>query len=291
MTEISNGWATRRAHRGAVLLDQRDPGWARRIDLAALDMHHFRLCVAGQLARPHPGRPPSAAWDDVWDDVWYVRDFLGLRLAAAQVDHGFTVSVARAGDDLAWQLLGLAWTSEVTARVDDVVLQHMLPMSATEPLRMADTLTIALRVKGAVLASDPAAALLELTAPLGRRLLAYMDQVRDLQTQSEVPLEEVRSVDRGGSHLTWLVDVAPPLDQNELLRHDWALLQGDRLASILAAIEAAPELPAKVDAATLVVGPDRISWRSYAKHSDDDEPFITPDLRRDTLADLLAQLG
>jgi hypothetical protein len=161
---------------------------------------------------------------------------------------------------------------------------------------MPDTLTIALRVNGAVDAGDPAAALLDLTAPLGRRLLAYMDQVRDLQTQEPVPEEGVRSVDRRGSHLTWLVDVDPPLDHHELQGHDWALLEGDRLAGILHALEVDPAVAAAVDAATLVVGPDRISWYShpsrwYSHPSHGDEAFTIPELRRDTLADLLTRLG
>lgn len=157
---------------------------------------------------------------------------------------------------------------------------------------MADTLTIALRVNGAVDANDPAAALLELTGPLGRRLLAYMDQVRNLQIQTEVPEEDVLSVDRVGRHLTWLVDVEPPLDQHELLRHDWVVLETERLASIRHAIQVDPQVAAAVDAATLVVGPDRISWYSYPRHSDEAFPvFTTPELRRDTLSELLAHLG
>jgi hypothetical protein len=128
MTEISTGWATRRARRGAALLDRRDPGWARRIHLAALDMQRFGLCIAGQLARVHPALPAAAACE--YD--WYVGDFLGLGFAG-QIEHGFLVSLAWTGDDLAWELLSLAWTSEVAARVDQAVLQHALPMPPTEP--------------------------------------------------------------------------------------------------------------------------------------------------------------
>jgi hypothetical protein len=128
MIEINSGWATRRAGRGAILLDRCDPGWARRIDKPTLIMHHSERCIAGQLARTHPELPPTA----VSEYDWYVWDFLGLDLGA-QVDHGFAVSVACTGDDLAWELLGLAWISEVAARVDDIPLQHLLPMAPTEP--------------------------------------------------------------------------------------------------------------------------------------------------------------
>ncbi len=147
-----------------------------------------------------------------------------------------------------------------------------------------DTLTIALRVSGAVDSLDPAAALLELTEPLGRKLLACMDQVGQLHADDP----DVQSVDRTGYHLTWLVDADPPLDQNELRGRDWALLEGERLASILGAVQRDPELEARVDAPVLVCQADRLSWRCCPKHGD--EVFTTPDLRRDTLVELLARL-
>ena len=93
---------------------------------------------------------------------------------------------------------------------------------------VSHTLTIALRVNGAVSSLDPAAALLELNEPFGRKLLAYMDQVGQLHTADP----DVLSVDRMGYHLTWLVDVQPRLDEHELLDQYWALLEGERPASI-----------------------------------------------------------
>jgi hypothetical protein len=147
------------------------------------------------------------------------------------------------------------------------------------------TLTIALRVNDAVNSSDPAAALLELTGPFGRKLLAHMDQVGQLRAADP----EVLSVDRAGYHLTWLVDVEPRLDEHELLDDAWALLEGDRVAGIRDAIDQDPELQARIDAPVLVCEPDRVSWRCYPKHGD--ETFTTPDLRRDTLLELLAWPG
>jgi len=147
------------------------------------------------------------------------------------------------------------------------------------------TLTIALRVNGAVDSSDPAAALLELTGPFSRKLLAHMDQVGQLRAADA----EVLSVNRAGYHLTWLVDVEPRLDEHELLDDAWALLEGDRVAGIRDAIDQDPELQARIDAPVLVCEPDRVSWRCYPKHGD--ETFTTPDLRRDTLLELLARLG
>ncbi len=150
---------------------------------------------------------------------------------------------------------------------------------------MSHILTIALRVSGAVDSSDPAAALLELTGPLGRKLLARMDQVGQLHTADP----EVLSVDRAGYQLTWLVDVEPRLDEHELLDDAWALLEDDRAAGIRAAIDQDPELQARIDAPVLVCEPDRVCWRCYPKHGD--ETFTTPDLRRDTLVELMARPG
>jgi hypothetical protein len=150
---------------------------------------------------------------------------------------------------------------------------------------LAQTLTIALRVSGAVTCLDPAAALLELTPSLGRRLLAHMDQVGQLQAADQ----DVLSVDRAGHHLTWLVDVDPPLDEDELLDSDWAVLEGDRLASIQRAVARDPEAEARIDGPVLVCGSDRIAWLCYPKHGD--EAFRTPDLRRDTLVELLTRLS
>ena len=146
------------------------------------------------------------------------------------------------------------------------------------------TLTIALRVDGAVSFSDPSAALLDLTGPFGRRLLAGMDQVSQLRAADPA----VVSVDRVGYHLTWLVDVAPRLDEQELLDDDWAPLEDNRVAAIRDTIDRDPELRARIDAPVLVCEPDRLSWRCYPRHGD--ETFTTPDLRRDTLLDLLARL-
>jgi hypothetical protein len=149
---------------------------------------------------------------------------------------------------------------------------------------VADTLTIALRVNGAVRFSDPSAVLLDLTRPFGRELLAWMDQVSQLRTADP----DVLSVDRVGYHLTWLVDVEPRLDEHELLDDDWAELEDNRVAAIRDAIDRDPELRARIDAPVLVCEPDRLSWRCYPRHGD--ETFTTPDLRRDTLLDLLARL-
>jgi hypothetical protein len=150
---------------------------------------------------------------------------------------------------------------------------------------MPDRLTIALRVDGAVDCRDPAAALLEVTGPLVRTLLAHMDQVGELRTADP----EVLTVDRRSDQLTWLVDVDPRLDDNELLDHAWAVLEGDRLTAIQAAIASDPQLQADYDGSVLVCWCDGLSWRCYPKHGD--EIFTTPELRRDTLTHLLAQLG
>lgn len=150
---------------------------------------------------------------------------------------------------------------------------------------MAESLTIALRVSGAVDYRDPSAALLELTGPVGRGLLAHMDQVGYLHAHDR----DVLSVDRMGYHLTWVADVEPRLDEHELLDAAWAVLDDGRLTAIRAAIGQAPELEALIDTPVLVSAPDRVSWRCYPKHGS--EAFTTAELCRDVLIELLTRLG
>jgi hypothetical protein len=99
------------ASRGACYLDERDPGWALRIDVDNLDMWSLRSCILGQLsgkgsyslgaqrlgidAGPYPcarGVPLS---------IWY-----GFNLPV-QLDHGFST----------WEALDQAWTHEILTRV------------------------------------------------------------------------------------------------------------------------------------------------------------------------------
>jgi hypothetical protein len=42
-----------RANRGAALLDQEWPKWAKQIDIDKIDMSDTKLCVGGQLASAH----------------------------------------------------------------------------------------------------------------------------------------------------------------------------------------------------------------------------------------------
>lgn len=162
-------------------------------------------------------------------------------------------------------------------------MPHSLAMHQRS-VPVSHTLTIVLRVNGAVSSLDPVAALLELTEPFGRRLLAYIDQVGQLHAADP----DVLSVDRLGHHLTWLVDVHPRLDEHELLDQSWALLEGERVTRIRDAIDRDQELEAYVDAPVLVCEPDRVSWRGHPKEGD--ETFTTPDLLRDTLLELVAGL-
>ena len=152
---------------------------------------------------------------------------------------------------------------------------------------MPDVVTIALRVTGAVCALDPAAALLELTEPSARKLLGYMDHVRHERLAATGA--DVVSVTRVGDQLTWLVDAEPRLDEHELLRHDWAVLEDDRAASIRGAIDQHPELEARVAAPVLVCHPDHLSWSCHPKHGG--RTFYTPGLGRGALLAALTRLG
>lgn len=59
---------------GAPLLDAREPGWHRRIDVSTLDLGDFARCVLGQLFPLPPGAVPSPS------DNGYVRGCLALGL-------------------------------------------------------------------------------------------------------------------------------------------------------------------------------------------------------------------
>ncbi len=106
MADITAGWARRRARAGATLLDDKDPGWAERVERRRLDIASLHDCVVGQLSG-------AAEGGDRAYDAYVER--LGLSLHG-QVDHGFPL-LAEDHDPLAYELLRLAWDAEVARRV------------------------------------------------------------------------------------------------------------------------------------------------------------------------------
>jgi hypothetical protein len=151
---------------------------------------------------------------------------------------------------------------------------------------MPDAITVALRVEGGT-TQDPSAALLELTEPLARRLLARVDQVTALCAEDP----EIRHVTLRGAQLTWLnsswEDASPDateLSDEELLDDEWSEVSAERLAEIRAVLAADPEVETRVEGEALIVGPEGVSWRSYPKHGG--ETFVTATLSREDLVEL-----
>mgnify|MGYP001618311814 CR=1 FL=1 len=103
--------ATERVRRGAQLLDEREPGWAGRIDLGKLELASHCRCIVGQLAGG------SGQGDEPYET--------GLRALGidyrdeADRDHGFNIPAGAMGDDdavEAWAELDRLWAAEILAR-------------------------------------------------------------------------------------------------------------------------------------------------------------------------------
>ena len=98
--------AAERVARGAVLLDEKRPGWPYQIDLSMLELWDSCRCVLGQL------------WDDedaVLPAYWDGLDALGISDAPAQF--GFTIlAPGRDDEDAAWAELDELWIAEIRRR-------------------------------------------------------------------------------------------------------------------------------------------------------------------------------
>lgn len=101
--------AQARARRGAALLDDRDPGWAARIDARTLALEDGRACVLGQL------------WGEYQQGLGRSR-VLDLSSAPGRfvspVDLGFQAisDLGHAAEDLDYAFLTRAWRLEVEQR-------------------------------------------------------------------------------------------------------------------------------------------------------------------------------
>ena len=101
--------ARARAARGAELLDDRDAGWAERVDVGTLALADGGACVLGQL------------WGEYRRGLGRAR-VLDLSSAPTRfvspVDLGFQAAgdLGRAAEDLDYALLTRAWRDEVAAR-------------------------------------------------------------------------------------------------------------------------------------------------------------------------------
>ncbi len=106
---LTSAAARQRAARGAALLDDRDPGWADRIDERSLALADGGACVLGQL------------WGEYRRGLGRAR-VLDLSSAPTRfvspVDLGFQAvsDLGGAAEDLDYTLLTRAWRDEVRDR-------------------------------------------------------------------------------------------------------------------------------------------------------------------------------
>ncbi|WP_095511485.1 hypothetical protein [Rubrivirga marina] len=101
--------ARARAARGAALLDDRDPGWADRVDPGSLHLSDGEACVLGQL------------WGEYRQGLGRARvlDFSSAPgRFVSPVDLGFQAvgDLGDAAEALDYTFLTRAWRDEVTAR-------------------------------------------------------------------------------------------------------------------------------------------------------------------------------
>ncbi|WP_420454258.1 hypothetical protein [Rubrivirga sp.] len=121
--------ARSRAARGADLLDDRDPGWAARVDPGTLSLADGQACVLGQL------------WGDYRHGLGRAR-VIDLSSAPTRfvspVDLGFQAvgDLGDAAEALDYALLTRAWRDEVERRrpVGDAPILAS-PRNAAPPLR------------------------------------------------------------------------------------------------------------------------------------------------------------
>lgn len=97
---------TERVAAGAAFLDEREPGWLYRIDLARLDLHAPCKCVLGQLATDK--HFDLGTWS--WSEICSVFGISVFDPAAAQSDYDL-------GFNAAWPL-----GDEVTSLADYAAL-------------------------------------------------------------------------------------------------------------------------------------------------------------------------
>ena len=102
--------ARARAAQGAALLDDRDPGWATRIDADALRLSDGSACVLGQLSGEYRRGLRARVLDLSSAPSRFV----------SPVDLGFQAvgDLGDATEDLDYALLTRAWRDEVTARAE-----------------------------------------------------------------------------------------------------------------------------------------------------------------------------
>ena len=93
-----------RANRGALVLDERDPGWNFRVVPEKLDMTNGALCIVGQTYGSYGE---------------YVGPVFGLPQGVEDdqqaVEHGF---LTKDDEDMPWALMDLVWVYLLTTRAE-----------------------------------------------------------------------------------------------------------------------------------------------------------------------------
>ena len=98
------------ARAGGLLMDEKNPGWAERVDPASLRMQSVNHCVVGQTVEG----PPF---------IFFGRSSYLVKLrtlgipASEQVHYGFALWAPVAREPGAWDALREAWLWQVTVRL------------------------------------------------------------------------------------------------------------------------------------------------------------------------------
>lgn len=112
------------ARLGGLLLDEKQPGWAWRVDLDNLRMHSVTQCVVGQSVLTPRFHLLSGSTYTAQLKV------LGISLSD-QGRYGFALGIRRAGSREAWHALADAWVPQIQARTTIPV-----PADAQEPMHL-----------------------------------------------------------------------------------------------------------------------------------------------------------
>ena len=103
-----------RVAKGAALMDEKVPGWERKIDTASLDMGQCPRCVIGQVLGINETLPYLYQMSEFAEKC----QSLGLEFGGYDdngiEDHGFDVS----DDDDEYAVLGTAWLAEIARRLN-----------------------------------------------------------------------------------------------------------------------------------------------------------------------------
>ena len=93
--------------KGIKFLNEREPGWRKRIDLNTLNLANCAQCVLGQLYGEY-GTGVHKLFPELGREFNYLGGVLG--------EHGFTTQTSTFGDRDHWDRLNAAWRTELAPR-------------------------------------------------------------------------------------------------------------------------------------------------------------------------------